>query len=120
VNLGQNPTQNPLTPFDPPVSTDTFAAFSKFSLNTSKSPNVKVVCFVKGHNFHVEWHLRFGVEMREKAWSTLIATIHQRPENSQLGMQFVHNWWRKTPYSLSRSCRGLSDLQLSYRSLGAL
>jgi hypothetical protein len=24
------------------------------------------VYFVEGHNFHVEWHLRFGVEMCEK------------------------------------------------------
>jgi hypothetical protein len=44
-----------------PMSAGTFAAFSKFHLNTSKSPNVKVVCFVEGHNFHVEWHLRFEV-----------------------------------------------------------
>jgi hypothetical protein len=48
------------------MSPRTFAAFSKFDLNTSKSPNVKVVYFVEGHNFHVEWHLRFGVEMCEK------------------------------------------------------
>jgi hypothetical protein len=43
------------------VSAGTFVAFSKFHLNTSKSPNVKVVCFVEGHNFHVEWHLSFEV-----------------------------------------------------------
>jgi hypothetical protein len=61
VNLGQNPTQNTLTLVDPPVSAGTFAAFSKFLLNTLKYPNVKVVCFVEGHNFHVEWHLRFEV-----------------------------------------------------------
>jgi hypothetical protein len=42
------------------VSAGTFAAFSKFHLNTSNSPNTKVVYFVEGHNFHVEWHLRFG------------------------------------------------------------
>jgi hypothetical protein len=78
------------------------------------------VYFVEEHNFHVEWHLRFGVEMREKAWSTLVVTVHWRPENSQVGMHFVHNWLRKRPYALSRSCRGLCDLQLSYRLLGAL
>jgi hypothetical protein len=44
------------------VSAGTFAAFSKFPLNTSKSPNVKIVRFVEGHNFHVEWHLRFEVK----------------------------------------------------------
>jgi hypothetical protein len=31
-------------------------------------------------------HLRFGVEMHEKAWSTPRATIHWHPEISQLGM----------------------------------
>jgi hypothetical protein len=58
--------KNPLTPFDPPVLAGTFAAFSKFLLNTSNSPNTKVMCFVEGHNFHVEWHLKYGVEMCEK------------------------------------------------------
>jgi hypothetical protein len=79
------------------MSPGTFAAFSKFHLNTSKSPNVKVVYFVEEHNFHVEWHLRFGVEMHEKAWSMLIVTIHRCPGNC---MQFVHNWLRKRPYAI--------------------
>jgi hypothetical protein len=35
--------------------------------------------------------------MREKAWSTLLDTIHRRPENSNLGMQIVHKRWRKDP-----------------------
>jgi hypothetical protein len=52
------------------MSPGNFASFSKVHLNTSNSPNVKVVYFVEEQNFHVEWHLRFGVEMREKAWST--------------------------------------------------
>jgi hypothetical protein len=58
------------------MSPGTFVTFSKFHLNTSKSPNVKVVYFVEGHNFHVEWHLRFEVKMREKAWSMPRVTIH--------------------------------------------
>jgi hypothetical protein len=102
------------------MSPGTFVAFSKFHLNSSNSPNVKVVYFVEEHNFHVEWHLRFRVEMREKAWSTLVVTIHRRPENLHLGMQFVQKWLRKTPYALCRSCRGMLDLQLSYSNLGAL
>jgi hypothetical protein len=102
------------------MSPGTFAAFSKFHLNTSNSPNVKVVYFVGEHNFHVEWHLRFGVEMREKPRSTLPGTIHRRPEICHLGMHFVHKWLRKTPYALCRSCRGMLDLQLSYSNLGAL
>jgi hypothetical protein len=78
------------------------------------------VYFVEEHNFHVEWHLRFGVEMREKAWSTLVVTIRRRPENNQVGMHFVHNWLRKRPYTLCKSCKGILDLQLSYSNLGAL
>jgi hypothetical protein len=72
------------------VSPETFAAFSKFHLNTSKYPTVKVVYFIQGHNFNVEWHWRFGVEMRENAWSMPLGTIHWRPENCQLGMPVVH------------------------------
>jgi hypothetical protein len=73
-----------------------------------------------GHNFHVEWHLRFGVEMREKAWSTLVVTVHRRPEISQVGMHFVHNWLRKRSYALCKSCKGILDLQLSYYPLDPL
>jgi hypothetical protein len=102
------------------MSAGTFATFSKFHLNTSKYPNVKVVYLVEGHNFHVEWHWRFGVQMGEKCRSTPQVTIHRRPENSQLGMRFVHNWLRKRPYTLCRSCRGIGDLQLWYSPLGPL
>jgi hypothetical protein len=82
--LVKTPLKNPLTPFDPPLSAGTFAAFSKFLINTLKSPNVKVVCFVEGHNFHVEWHLRFEVWKGEKLKSTLLVTIHQRPKKFSL------------------------------------
>jgi hypothetical protein len=58
--------KNHLNTLCPSMSPGTFAAFSKFHLNTSKYPNVKVVYYVEGHNFHVEWHWRFGVEMHEK------------------------------------------------------
>jgi hypothetical protein len=114
VKLVKTLAQTPQNPFDPLVSPGTFASFSKFHLNTSNSPNIEVVQFDEGHNFHVEWHLRFGVEMHEKAWSTPKVTIHWRPENSDVGMQFVHKWLRKRPYTLSRSCRGSRDLQLSF------
>jgi hypothetical protein len=82
------------------VSAGIFATFPKFHLNTSKSPNVKVVYFVEGHNFHVEWHLKFEVERCEKLKSTPWVTIHRRLENSQLGMRIVHKWLRKghTPF----------------------
>jgi hypothetical protein len=73
-----------------------------------------------GHNFHVEWHLRFGVEMCEKPRSTSPGTIHLRPKNSDLGMPFVHNWLRKRTYTPCISCRGIGDLQLCYSPLGPL
>jgi hypothetical protein len=46
--------KNHLNTLCPSMSPGTFAAFSKFHLNTSKYPNVKVVYYVEGHNFHVE------------------------------------------------------------------
>jgi hypothetical protein len=59
--------KGPLKPFDPPSHPRTFVAFSKFHLNTSNSPHVKVVQFVVGHNFHDEWHLKFEVELGENS-----------------------------------------------------
>jgi hypothetical protein len=73
-----------------------------------------------GHNFRVERHLRFEVEIGEKAWSTPLGIVHWRLENSQVGMQFVLKWLRKLPYALYKSCRGMQDLKLWYRSLWAL
>jgi hypothetical protein len=105
--LGQTLVKGPLNTLDLSMSTGNFVAFSKFHLNTSKSPNVKVVYFVEGHNFRVEWHWRFGVEMREKAWSKPLGTVHWCPENCQLGMPCVHKWLRKRPYTLYKSCRGM-------------
>jgi hypothetical protein len=48
------------------MSSRTFAAFPKFHLNTSKSTFMKVVHLVEGHNFHVDWHFKFWVEIGEK------------------------------------------------------
>jgi hypothetical protein len=48
------------------VSAGTFAVFSKIHLNTSNSTFMKVVHLDEGHNFHVEWHFKFGVEKLEK------------------------------------------------------
>jgi hypothetical protein len=55
------------------MSVGTFAAFSKFSLNTSNSPNTKVVRFVEGHNFHVEWHCWFECKLMKKASQSLLS-----------------------------------------------
>jgi hypothetical protein len=43
VKLVKTLAQNPQNPFDPLVSPGTFVTFSKFHLNTSNSPNVKVL-----------------------------------------------------------------------------
>jgi hypothetical protein len=93
------------------VSADTFVAFSKFHLNTSKSPNVKVVCFVEGHNFHVEWHFKFWVEMCEKLKSMLLVTIHQSRVFSNVPLHYMQNPLSKTLVDLRKSCRGSLDLQ---------
>jgi hypothetical protein len=58
--------------------------------------------------------------MREKAWSPLVVIVHRRPVIIQVGMHLVHNWLRKRPYALCKSCKGILDLQLSYTNLGAL
>jgi hypothetical protein len=93
------------------VSAGTFAAFSKFSLNTPNSPNTKVVYFVEGHNFHVEWHRWFELQIGEKFKSTPVGTIHWSRELLHLGIQIVQKWLRKWPYALCKSDRGLGDLQ---------
>jgi hypothetical protein len=94
------------------MSAGTFAAFSKFSLNTSNSPNTKVVYFVEGHDFHVEWHCWFGVEMGEKFKSTLVSTIHKSRDNLHFGIQFAQKLWRKRLDALCENGRGSVGLQL--------
>jgi hypothetical protein len=96
------------------MSADTFAAFSKFHLNTSNSPNTKVLHFVEGHNFHVEWHCWFELQVGERFKSTPVGTIHGSREFLHLGIQFVQEWLRKRLYTLCESGRGLGDLQLCY------
>jgi predicted NAD/FAD-binding protein len=100
VKNGQTLVKKPLKPLLPSLSSRTFAAFSKLHLNTSNSPNIKVVQYAKGHNFHIEWHLRFEVKMCEKIWSTPLVTIHRRPKNRNVCLQIVHKWLRKphTPF----------------------
>jgi hypothetical protein len=71
------------------TSSRTFAAFSKFHLNTAKSPNIKVVQFFKGHNFSFGTHLKFGVENGENDWSTPAINVHQRQGSCKLGVQFM-------------------------------
>jgi hypothetical protein len=94
------------------MSAGTFAALSKFSLNTSNSPNTKVVYFVEGHIFHVERHCWFEVQIGEKFKSTRLSTIHWSREILHLGIQVVQKLLRKRLDVLCESGRGLGDLQL--------
>jgi hypothetical protein len=73
------------------MSADTFAAFSKYFLITSKSPNGKVVQFVKAHNFHVEWHCWIEVQIDEKCKSMSSFTVHQGQDFCQVSLQFMPN-----------------------------
>jgi hypothetical protein len=59
-----------------------------------------------GHNFHVEWHFKFEVEIGENPWSIASVTIHKRKEKLKVGEQFMQNSLRKNPMSLCISCRG--------------
>jgi hypothetical protein len=75
IIIGQNPSQTltprTLTPSgqNPSVHTlfpKTFVTFSKFHLNTQKSPNIKALHLFEGHNFHNWRHFKFWVEDLQK------------------------------------------------------
>jgi hypothetical protein len=68
----------PLLSLSPPR---TFAAFSNFHLNTSKSANIKVVHLLEGHTIHSWWHLKFWVEIAQKCGQLQSSNIHRRQES---------------------------------------
>jgi hypothetical protein len=88
------------------MSSGTFAAFSKFHLNTSKSTFVKVVHLVEEHNFHVDWHFKFGVEIGEKCGQLTVPPVYRGMAAFHVGTTFLQNPLRKTLYGLCKSCRG--------------
>jgi hypothetical protein len=104
--LGQKHDQTPLKPWHRWMSSKTFAAFSKFHLNTSKSTFMKVVLFVEGLNFHVDWHFKFWEEIGEKLSQLSASHVHRDMTTFKVWLQFVQNPLRKTPYSFCKSCRG--------------
>jgi hypothetical protein len=67
---------------------------------------MKVVQFFKGHNFHVEWYFKFGVEKDEKLGQLPVALVRRNRVAFKVWQQFLHNMLRKTPYNLCKSCRG--------------
>jgi hypothetical protein len=88
------------------MSSGTFAAFSKFHLNTSKSTNMKVAQFVEGHNFHVDWHFKFWAEKGEKRGQLTASLVHRDMAAYKVWQQIVQNPLTKTLYGLCKSCRG--------------
>jgi hypothetical protein len=67
---------------------------------------MKVVHLVEGHNFHVDWHFKFWVEIGEKLDGLAVPPVFQNRPTFEVGTMFLQNLLRKTPYSLFESCRG--------------
>jgi hypothetical protein len=88
------------------MSSGTFAAFSKFHLNNSKSTNTKVVQLIEVHNFNVDWHFKFWVEIGEKLGWLTVPPVYRNMATFKVWQRFVQNPWRKTLYVLCESCRG--------------
>jgi hypothetical protein len=89
--FGQRHGQTPLKPGRRRMSSGTFAVFSKFHLNTSKSTFMKVVQLVEGHNFHVEWHFKFWVEIGEKLGQLSASPVSRNRAAFKVWQQFVQN-----------------------------
>jgi hypothetical protein len=103
--LGQIHGQTGLSHWRRRMSSGTFAAFSKFHLNTSKSTFMKVVHLVEGHNFHVDWHFKFWTEKGEKLGQLPAAHVHKDMAAFNVGKPFLQKPLRKSPYGLCESCR---------------
>jgi hypothetical protein len=88
------------------MSSGTFAAFPKIHLNTSKSTFMKVVHLVEGHNFHVDWHFKFWVEIGAKLDQMTVPPVFQNRLTFKVGTTFLQNPLRKTLYGRFESRRG--------------
>jgi hypothetical protein len=118
--LGQRHGQTRLDQWRRRMSSGTFVVFSKFHLNTSKSTKMEVVQVVEEHNFHVDWHFKFWVEIGEKLDRLTVPPVSPNRAAFNVWHSFVQNPLGKTLYGLCKSCRGQWNLQLSYSSLCAL
>jgi hypothetical protein len=58
---------------------------------------MKVVRFVEGHNFHVEWNFKFSVENDEKLGQPSTTPVHRNRVAFKVWQQIVQNPLRKTP-----------------------
>jgi hypothetical protein len=92
---GQRHGQTRLNRWRRRMSSGTFAAFSKLHLNTSKSTFTKVVHLVEGHNFHVDWHFKFWVEIGEKLGQLPVPPVHRDRPAFKVGTTFCKIRWEK-------------------------
>jgi hypothetical protein len=67
---------------------------------------MKVSHLVEGHNFHVDWHFKFWVEIGEKLNRLTVPIVSQNRPAFEVGMTFLQNPLRKTLDGLYESCRG--------------
>jgi hypothetical protein len=66
---------------------------------------MKVVQLVEEHNFHVDWHFKFLVEIGEKLGQSLVSPVHKNMATFKVWQQFEQNPLRKSPYGLCECCR---------------
>jgi hypothetical protein len=57
---------------------------------------MKVVQFVEGHNFHVDWDFKFCVEKDERRGQLLASPVHRDMATFKVWQQFAQNPLRKT------------------------
>jgi hypothetical protein len=67
---------------------------------------MKVVQHVEAHNFHVDWHFQFSVEIGEKLGQLAVPPVHRDMVAFKVSKPFLQKPLRKTPYNLCKSCRG--------------
>jgi hypothetical protein len=65
-----------------------------------------VVHLVEGHNFRVDWHVKFWVEISEKLDRLTVPPVFQNRPTFNVGTAFMQNPWRKSLDGLYESCRG--------------
>jgi hypothetical protein len=58
---------------------------------------MKVVQLVEGHNFHVDWHFQFRVEIGEKLGQLAVPPVQRDMAAFKVWQHFMQNPWRKTP-----------------------
>jgi hypothetical protein len=67
---------------------------------------MKVVHLDEGHNFHVDWHFKFWVEIGEKLDRLTVPPVHRDRPAFKVGTTFLQNPSSKTLDDLYKSCRG--------------